>query len=310
LGVHIVAVIVFFTVPLQAPLRRATYVIMEPADTAEIVVFTPGTREARATGPTVTPTRRDSTPPLPSRVRSAGIAAGAAAAAAATSAAKDTAQTATTTAPPDAAATPAVNAAPLAAASAAAAASQRDQTATMPAYDPNATRVAPAPQVGDGRLWVSPRPGLPASVAAALYGDTTGQRDAAIARLRAMVDSLNVILDQEQRRGRRPSWTVGGTPDNPTWGLDSAYLHVAGIKIPSIVLATLGLLKGMPQGNFDEDMRARQMNYMREDILHAADRAQSLQEFKRYVRELRDRRQAERDAEDRRRAQDTVRAVP
>ena len=45
-------------------------------------------------------------------------------------------------------------------------------------------------------------------------------------------------------------------------------------------------------------------------VLRAADRAQSLQEFKRYVRELRDRRQAERDAEDRRRAQDTVRAVP
>lgn len=126
-----------------------------------------------------------------------------------------------------------------------------------------------------------------------------------------MVDSLNEVLDQMQRDRQRPSWTVGGTPDNPTWGLDSAYIHVAGIKIPSTVLAALGWIKDLQlQGNFDEEMRMRNLNYMREDILRAADRAQSLREFKRYVRELRDRRQAERDAEDRRRAQDTVRAVP
>ncbi len=303
--------ILFFTAPLQAPWRQATYVMMEPADTAELLVFTPGTREARATGPTVTPTRSDSTPPPPSRPRSTGAVTGAAAAAAA--------------APQPAAPTPdsvRANAAIVAAAAAAAAGAAPPSTAldrprppetnpTMPAYDPNATLVAPVPRVGDGRLWVSPRPGLPASVAEVLYGDTTGRRDSAIARLRAMVDSLNEILDQMQRDRQRPSWTVGGTPDKPTWGLDSAYIHIAGIKIPSTVLAALGWINGLQaQGNFDEDMRNRQLNYMREDILRAADRAQSLQEFKRYVRELRERRQAERDAEDRRRAQDTVRAVP
>lgn len=180
----------------------------------------------------------------------------------------------------------------------------------MPAFDPDASRVAPAPQVGDGRLWVGPRPGLPASVAAVLYGDTTGRHDAAIERLRSMVDSLNQILNEEQRERKRPSWTVGGTPDNPTWGLDSAYIHVAGIKIPTPVLALLGAIPGFPQGNFDEEMHARQLDYMRQDILQAADRAQSLREFKRYVHELRARTQAERDAEDRRRAQDTVKAVP
>jgi len=57
-------------------------------------------------------------------------------------------------------------------------------------------------------------------------------------------------------------------------------------------------------------MRARQLNDMRADILRAADRAQTLQQFRRYVRELRERRQAERDAEERRQAQDTVKAVP
>jgi len=75
-----------------------------------------------------------------------------------------------------------------------------------------------------------------------------------------------------------------------------------------MALALLGNL--LPQGNFDEAMRARQLNDMRADILRAADRAQSFQDFRRYVRELRQRKQAERDADERRRGQDTTRVVP
>lgn len=201
--------------------------------------------------------------------------------------------------PPEVAALPPPPAAP----------SPPDTAPTLPAYDPNASRIAPAPQVGDGRLWVSPRPGLPAAVADAIYGDTAVQHTAAINRLKAMVDTLNQVMDQEQREHRRPSWTVGGTPEKPEWGIDSAYIHIAGIKIPTTVLAGLGyLFKG--GGNFDEAMRQRQIDYMRADILQAAARAQSLAQFRRYVRELRERKQAERDADERRRAQDTVKAVP
>lgn len=259
-----IAVVLFFTVNWQAPWRRATYVVMEPADSGAAVVYLPGSREVRAKGPTIQSTRREPAPSPP---------------------------------PPPAALPPP------------AAASPPDTGVTLPAYDPNASRVVPAPQVGDGRLWVSPRPGLPAVVADAIYGDTTGRRTAAIERLKAMVDTLNQVMDQEQRERRRPSWTIGGTPDKPAWGLDSAYIHIAGIKIPTTVLAGLGyLFKG--GGNFDEDMRARQLADMRADILQAANRAQSLAQFRRYVRELRERKQAERDAEDRRRAQDSVKAVP
>lgn len=174
----------------------------------------------------------------------------------------------------------------------------------MPAYDPNASRIAPAPQVGDGRLWVSPRPPLPAAVAEALYGDTAVRNAAAVERLRAMVDSLNQVLDVVQRERQRPSWTVGGE-GTPKFGIDSQYIHIAGIKIPTMALALLGNL--LPQGNFDESMRARQLNEMRADLLRAADRAQSFQDFRRYVRELRERKQAERDAERQRRGQDTTR---
>ena len=132
-----------------------------------------------------------------------------------------------------------------------------------------------------------------------------------VRRLRAMVDSLNVLLDEEQRERQRPTWTtdVAGTK----FGIDSQYIHVAGIKIPTVALALLNLLPKwdqMTMGNFDETMRARQLQYMREDIMQAAARAQSFQQFRRYVRELRERKQAERDAEERRRAQDTDKAVP
>jgi hypothetical protein len=262
-------VVLFFTVQWQAPWRKATYVVLQPQEFGDSLVFVSGTRNLRAKGPTIASPRREAPPP------------------------------------------PAAPAPPLVAAPV-----LPDTGSTLPTYDPDASRVAPAPQVGDGRLWVSPRPGLPAPVAEMLYGDTAGRRTAAIERLRTMVDSLNVVIDQLQRERQRPSWTVGGTPDKPTWGLDSAYIHVAGIKIPTSVLAALGYIKLaggkslLPYGNFDEDLRARQLNDMREDLLRAADRAQTLQQFRRYVRELRDRKQAERDAEQRRRAQDTVTVVP
>jgi hypothetical protein len=267
-AIHVLAVVVFFTVNLAAPWRKAEYIVLPPRDIGDTLVFVPGTREARAKGPTIATTRREPPPPVAAP------------------------------SPPPAAPSP------------------PDTAPTMPAYDPNASRVAPAPQVGDGRLWVSPRPGLPAVVAEQIYGDTAQRRTAAVDRLRVMVDSLNQVLDQEQREHRKPSWTVGGTRENPTWGIDSAYIHVAGIKIPTAVLAALGYIRTaggkflLPQGNFDEDMRNRQLADMRADILRAADRAQTLQQFRRYVRELRERKQAERDAEERRRTQDTVKAIP
>lgn len=284
----------FFTVPLQAPWRRSTTVAQQPEPIGDTLVFFLGTRAVRATGATAQ-SRRDSAqrPSLPPAV-----------VAAATALAAGT---------PLAAATPTPKPPPPPTAPVPAVTPPADTGATLPAYDPNASRVAPAPQVGDGRLWVSPRPGLPASVAAALYGDTTGRNQAALGRLKAMVDSLNQVLDQIQREHKRPSWVVGGTPDNPTWGIDSANIHVAGIKIPTVALALLNLLPKwdqVTQGNYDEGLRARQLEYMREDLMQAAERAQSFQQFRTYVRELRSRKQAERDAEERRHAQDTVKAVP
>ncbi len=163
------------------------------------------------------------------------------------------------------------------------------------------------PVLGDGHLWVSPRPALPAEVAEQIYGDSTARDTVVVRRLRAMMDSLNQIYDEEQREHRRPSWTtdVGGR----TFGIDSQYIHIAGIKIPTAVLALLPL--NMPQGNFDEGLRSRHLEEMRQDIMRAAARAQTYQDFRRYVRELRARTDAEREFQRRQKQPaDTVKAIP
>jgi hypothetical protein len=168
------------------------------------------------------------------------------------------------------------------------------------------------PQVGDGRLWVLPRPALPSDVAEALYEPQENRDTTVVRRLRAMVDSLNVYIDQEQRARQRPVWTTDVA--GKVFGIDSQFIHVAGIKIPTAALALLPI--SLPQGNYDEQMRARQLDEMRQDLMQAARRTETLQLFKQYVREIRARKQAERDAARRAKGDtthvkaDTVSGVP
>ena len=184
-----------------------------------------------------------------------------------------------------------------------------EPTAVVPG--PVAVEMPPlpsGPRLGDGSLWVSPRPALPAVVASAIYGEPVPKDSIMVRRLRAIVDSLNVLVDSAQRERQLPTWTteVAGK----TFGIDSQYIHVAGIKIPTAALALLPIT--LPQGNFGEMERAEQLRDMRDDIMRSAQRTQTLEDFRRYVKELRARKQAEREAARRTREQpkDTVRAIP
>jgi len=153
----------------------------------------------------------------------------------------------------------------------------------------------PVPRLGGGLLWVPPRPALPADVADIVYNDTLLHDRPVVARLKAMVDSLNDILDQERAQGRKPSWTTDIA--GKTFGIDSQYIHVAGIAIPTAALALLPIR--LPEGNYDEYRRSRQLEMMRQDLLYSAMRTQTLADFRRYVHELRERKQAEHDFEER-----------
>src|SRR5256885_5058103 len=93
------------------------------------------------------------------------------------------------------------------------------------------------PQVGDGRLWVIPRPALPAEVAGALY-ETHEQRDTGVVRrLHSMMDSLNVIIDQEQRARRTPTGTTDVAGEGV--GVHSPVTLIARIKIPPVAVPAL-----------------------------------------------------------------------
>jgi hypothetical protein len=165
----------------------------------------------------------------------------------------------------------------------------------------------------DARIWVGPRPALPKDVAEALYipKDSVHPDTVVRRRLRALVDSMNHLLDLAERDRKAPSWTtdVGGMK----FGMDSANIYIAGLKIPTPVLALFG--SALPQGNFDEAMRDKAMADIRRDMMQAAQRAKTMDEFNHYVRELRQRKQAERDAERRQRdsvhttGPDTVRMI-
>ncbi len=163
------------------------------------------------------------------------------------------------------------------------------------------------PNPGDGRLWVGPRPALPAEIADAMYLDREPRDSQIVARLRAMVDSLNMIIDSEQLANRPPSWVKRDEEGKPVWGLDQSWLYVGGVKIPSAALFLLGSL--LPAGNYDEAVRQRRLADMRADLMQAAQRTRNLEDFRRYVRELRARKQAERDAERRQRG-DTATSTP
>ena len=170
-------------------------------------------------------------------------------------------------------------------------------------------RFVTEPRLVNPLIWVPPRPALPVEVADVLYRhldpkDPPPRDTVVVRRLRAMVDSMNRIIDVEQREHRRPTWTteVAGKK----FGMDSTGIYIAGVRIPTAVLMALGSM--LPQGNFDEAMRARQMSDLREDMVQAARRTQTLQEFRGYVKELRTRKQAEHDAA--RRQRDSVGVMP
>ena len=153
----------------------------------------------------------------------------------------------------------------------------------------------PVPRLGGSVLWLPPRPALPADVADIVYNDTLVHDRPVVARLKAMVDSLNDILNEEQAQGRKPTWTtqIAGK----TFGIDSQYIHVAGIEIPTAALALLPIR--LPEGNYDEYRRSRQLELMRQDLLYSAMRTQTLADFRKYVHELRQRKQEEHDFEER-----------
>lgn len=143
------------------------------------------------------------------------------------------------------------------------------------------------PELGNGMLWVRPMIGIPIT-------HRPIRLDSVVAlRMKAMADSIekHPLPDPNANPYVSKPWTfrAGGK----TYGIDSKGLHLGDFTIPTAVLAFLSL----PQGNIDQARANQGLYEMRADILRAAARAQAEDDFRRAVRELRARKDKERQDE-------------
>lgn len=148
-----------------------------------------------------------------------------------------------------------------------------------------------APGLGRAKLWVEPLPLAPRELAAALSSGNVRLVDSAITVIvRHYLDSVATAPDRD--RGP-PDWTtqVAGTK----FGLDAKNIYLAGLKIPTAVLALLKL----PGAN-ESRVFERGVALMQADVRRAAARAATLDEFRQSVRELRAERERQHQIEENR----------
>lgn len=147
-----------------------------------------------------------------------------------------------------------------------------------------------APAYGEGLLWVRPVPVSPQDLAKHLERSHFQQVDSAVTIImQAFLDSLDA--ERGAAQARLPDWTTNLA--GKKFGVDSRYIYIAGLKIPAAVLALLPL----PQGGVDQSHALDHIMDLRADIEQAARRAENMDEFKRAIREIRERKQRERDFE-------------
>lgn len=141
-----------------------------------------------------------------------------------------------------------------------------------------AGRIGPA--LGDGRLWVRPLPLPPRALAERLQPSHAELVDSAVtAIVQQYLDSI--AREPEADQVRLPDWTT--EIEGSKFGLDSRNIYIAGLKIPAAVLALLPI----PQGGNQQRALDHNGQWIAEDLRRAAQRATSLDDFKRAVRELR-----------------------
>jgi len=152
-------------------------------------------------------------------------------------------------------------------------------------------------ELGDGRVWVRPLDAIAAAIAAAGAGGEEDSVDAKthVARIdSAIAARITAFLDT---LGPDPMATPVPKPwvteiAGQKWGVDGSWIYLGNLKLPTALLALLPV----PQGNYEQAQKAAEMQRVRLDILQAARRAESAEQFKKYVEETRKRRDAEREA--------------
>jgi hypothetical protein len=142
------------------------------------------------------------------------------------------------------------------------------------------------PMIGDGVLWVHPLPFAPKELAQRLTRSHYELVDSAVTEIvQNYIDSM--LATPVPFDTKPPTWTtkIAGK----TFGIDQNYIYFGGLKIPSAILALLPL----PAMSNVDLRNSQRLDAIRADLQYAAARAQNMEEFKRAIRELRERRQRE-----------------
>ena len=144
------------------------------------------------------------------------------------------------------------------------------------------------PGLAQGRLWVRPLPLPPQELAQRLNKSHAQLVDSAVTRIvQAYLDSI--ANDPTASNATLPSWTTNIA--GKKFGLDSKNIYIAGLKIPAAVLALLPI----PAGNIDQKRAYNHLMDIRADLLYAAQRAETMEEFKTVIKEIRQRKEKERE---------------
>jgi hypothetical protein len=144
------------------------------------------------------------------------------------------------------------------------------------------------PGLAQGRLWVRPLPLPPRELAQRISRSRAELVDSAVTSIvQRYLDSI--ANDPASKNQGLPSWTteIAGKK----FGLDSKNIYIAGLKIPAAVLALLPI----PAGNIDQNRAYSHLMNLRADLLYAAQRAETMEEFKAAIREIRERKERERE---------------
>jgi hypothetical protein len=163
-------------------------------------------------------------------------------------------------------------------------------TGSMPAPRPRPGIALIGPGLAEGRLWVRPLPLPPEELARRLTKGHVELVDSAVtAIVQGYLDSI--AADPTARGQALPSWTkeIAGKK----FGLDSKNIYIAGLKIPAAVLALLPI----PAGNVDQNRAYNHLMDLRTDLQYAAQRANNLEEFKTMIRDMRLRKERDREFE-------------
>lgn len=179
----------------------------------------------------------------------------------------------------------------------------RDTGMFVPIRPPDPTGVGPrggiqriGPALGQGTLWVRPLPLPPRELAEVLTQRSHIELvDSAVSAIvQAYLDS---VMTSPSRPGAPPpSWTTD--IQGQTFGIDSKYIYLGPLRIPAALLALLPIQGG---GNMDLQ-EGRRLAAIRADLQYAARRAETMDDFRKAIREIRERRDQEREFERNRRS--------